>query len=79
MDDFGVKYFSKDDVNHLIHSLKKHYAILTDWEVRNYLRLTIDWKYIEEYVYISMSKYMRKALERLQHPKPKRPQYAPII
>ena len=32
VDDLGVKYFSKDDANHLLNSLKKHYSISTDWE-----------------------------------------------
>ena len=77
MDDFGVKYFSKDDANNLLNSLKKHYAISMDWEGRNYLGLTIDWNYSEEYVDISMPDYLRKALDRLQCLKPKRPQYAP--
>ena len=27
VDDFGVKYFTKDDANHLLDYLKKHYAI----------------------------------------------------
>ena len=27
VDDFGVKYFTKDYENHLIYSLKKHYVI----------------------------------------------------
>ena len=31
VDDFGVKYFSEDDANHLLNSLKKHYAISKDW------------------------------------------------
>ena len=30
VDDFGVKYFTKDDANHLLYSLKNHYAISTD-------------------------------------------------
>ena len=42
VDDFGKKYFTKDDANHLLNSLKKHYAISTDWEGGNYLGLTID-------------------------------------
>ena len=45
VDDFGVKYFTKDDTNHLLDSLKKHYAISTDWEGRNYLGFKIDWNY----------------------------------
>ena len=79
MDDFGVKYFTKDDANNLLDSLKKHYAISTDWEVRNYLRLKIDWNYSNEYVDISMPEYVKKALDRLQHPKPKIPQYVPHL
>ena len=30
-DDFGIRYFSKDDANHLLNYLKKHYGISTDW------------------------------------------------
>ena len=56
---------------------KKHYAISTDWEGRNYLLLKIDWNYSKKYVDISMTEYLKKALDILQHPKPKIPQYAP--
>ena len=42
VDDFGVNVFTKYDVNHLINSLKKHYAISTYWEGNNYLGLKID-------------------------------------
>ena len=54
VDDFGVKYFTKDDANHLLDPLKKLLGISTDWEGRNYLGLTIYWNYIEEYVDILM-------------------------
>ena len=33
VDDLGVKYFTKDYANHLLYSLKKHYAISTYWRV----------------------------------------------
>ena len=52
VDDFGVKYFSKDDADHLLESLKNHYAISTYWEGHNYLGFTINWNYNEVYVYI---------------------------
>ena len=39
--------------------------------------MTIDSNYSEEYVDISMPEYVKKVLDRLKHPKPKRPQYAP--
>ena len=31
LDDFGVKYFNKDDADNLLESLKNHYAISIDW------------------------------------------------
>ena len=77
VDAFGVKYFSKDYTDHLLSSFKNYYAILTDWEGRNYLGLTINWNYNRGYVDILIPEYATKALEQLQHPNPKRPQYAP--
>ena len=32
VDDLGVQYFSKDEADHLLDELKKHYAVSTDWE-----------------------------------------------
>ena len=45
-----VKYFSKDDADHLLNSIKNHYAISIDWQGRNYLGLTIYWNYKKIYV-----------------------------
>ena len=50
VNDFGVKYFTKDDANHLLDSLLNPYKISTDWGGNNYLGLTIDWNYSKEYV-----------------------------
>ena len=79
VNDFGVKYLTKDDANHLLDYLKNHYAISIVWEEHSYHGLAIDWKYIKEYVYISMTSYVNKALVRLLHPIPKRPQLSPHL
>ena len=42
VDDFGVKYTSKENINHLIAVLKKFYQISFDWEGRNYCGLTFN-------------------------------------
>ena len=63
MDNLDVKHFSKDYADRLIGSLKKHYTILTDWEGRNYLGLTINWNYNRGYVDILIPEYATKALE----------------
>ena len=36
VDDFGVKYYTKDDANHLIGALKD-YKVTIDWEGKNYI------------------------------------------
>ena len=72
-DDFRVRYFNKDDADHLLQTLKNHCTILTDREGGSYLGLTIYWNYNGEYVDISMSRYVKKSFDRFQYPKPKNP------
>ena len=79
VDNFCVICFSKYDADHVINYLRKHQAVSTDWQGRNYLGLEIDWNYKEVYVDILIPEYVTKALECLQHPEPKRPQYAPHL
>ena len=42
VDDFGVKYFSKEDANHLFQALQQHYKISTDWSGSNYCGLSLN-------------------------------------
>jgi hypothetical protein len=78
VNDFGVKYFSTVDAEHLLNSLRRHYKISVDWAGTNYCGLSIKWNYYaKRYVDISMPGYIMSTLERLQHPKPARPQHAP--
>ena len=77
VDDFGVKYYSTDDANHLITTLKKSYDITIDHKGEHFCGLTIKWNYDKKYVDISMKNYVIKALQRLQHTFPSKPQYAP--
>ena len=77
VDDFGIKYFSKDDADHLVSTLKNHYDITIDWEGRNYCGLTLDWNYDKGYVDVSMPGYVHQALNKFQHTKPTRVQHSP--
>ena len=45
VDDFGIKYFSKADANHLLNALRAKYKISTDWSGKTYCGLTLDWDY----------------------------------
>ena len=42
VDDFGIKYYNKDDANHLLDILRKCYKVSVDWEGRNYCGFNID-------------------------------------
>ena len=77
VDDFGIKYFSKHDAEHLLQALKSFYAISTDWSGTNYCGLTMNWNYKQGYVDVSMPDYVSKQLNKYQHPKPVKAQYAP--
>ena len=77
VDDFGVKYSSKDDAQHLINALQEHYQITIDWTGGKYIGITLDWDYAGRKVHLTMPNYLAKALERFNHPKPKRPQNSP--
>ena len=77
VDDFGVKYTSTQDAYHLIESLQNYYDITIDWGGSNFCGLNIDWHYKNGYVDIYMDGYVKKALAKLQHHPPPKPQYAP--
>ena len=79
VDDFGIKYFSKSDVNHLLNALRAHYKISIDWDGNNYCGLTMKWNYNDGYVDVSMPGYVTKQLERYNHQTPSKPQYAPHL
>jgi hypothetical protein len=78
VDDFGVKYFNKDDANHLIAALQHNYQVKTDWTGKNFCGLTFDWKYHQGYVDVSMPGYIQRLLAKLQHLFTN-PQYSPYL
>lgn len=77
VDDFGIKYYSTTDANHLLYALKQNYKISTDWEGSNYCGLTLKWNYAAGHIDISMPGYVHKQVDRFQHPRPAKAQFAP--
>jgi hypothetical protein len=45
VDDFGIKYFSKEDAEHLLNALSKSYKVSVDWTGKKYCSLTFNWNY----------------------------------
>ncbi len=61
VDDFGVKYVCKEDVQHLITSIKTDYTITKDWTGNLYCGIQLDWDYEKRTVdIISMPGYVKK-------------------
>jgi hypothetical protein len=78
VNDFGIKYFCKDDADHLFSALHDDkYELTKDWTGTSYLGLTLKWNYDAGCVDISMPTYVSKALARFQHTHPKSAQHAP--
>ena len=63
VDDFGIKYVHKDNIDHLFAALRQNYEISINLIGAHYCGLTIDWHYKDGYVDISMPSYVMDALK----------------
>jgi hypothetical protein len=77
VDDFGVKYTRREDVEHLMNALRLQYAVSGDWTGSRYSGLALYWVYATGTVDISIPGYVERALQRFRHLKPLVPQYFP--
>ena len=77
VDDFGVKYFTKADANHLLEAIGSSYKYTVDWKGEHYCGLTLNWQYDQNYVEVSMPDYVTRALKRLAHTPSVFPQFSP--
>jgi hypothetical protein len=77
VDDFGVKVVGNAHATHLINTLRKHYDVTIDHKGELFCGITLDWDYPARTVDLTMPNYVPKALARLRHPAPKRPQHSP--
>jgi hypothetical protein len=67
VDDFGIKYVNKKDVDHLVASIKLTYKLTKDWTDNLYCGIALDWDYVNRSVNISMPGYIRKKLQEYNH------------
>jgi hypothetical protein len=67
VDDFGVKYVSKNNVNHCIESIKLTCTLTKDWTRNLYCGITLKWDYLNQHIDISMPTYIKKKLHEYGH------------
>ncbi len=77
VDDIGVKYVSKTDVDHLVASIKSTYTLTVDWSGNLYCGIKLDWDYVGRTIDISMPGYIAKKLQEYKHIKSKTMQSCP--
>jgi len=77
VDDFGIKYWSKEDENHLCNAIGANYRYTVDREGKHYCGLTLTWNYDKGFVDISMPKAIPSILKKLNYKSKGHPQYSP--
>ena len=63
VDNFGIKYFNKDNIDHLFAAIKDKYPLKIDWEEVKYVGIDLDWNYTKREVILSMKGYVKRALK----------------
>jgi hypothetical protein len=77
VDDFGIKYLRKEDLDHLIQTLEKYYKVTVDSEGKEYVKIELDWDYDKGQVHLSMQPYLQKALRQFDNIVPSKRQDSP--
>ena len=77
VDDFGIKFWSKEDAQHLCNAIGATFKYTVDPHGTHYCGLNLDWHYNLGYVDISMPKYVKETLAKLNHSSKVYPQHSP--
>ena len=77
VDDFGIKYWSKQDADHLCNAIGSSFRYTVDKEGKNYCGLTLHWNYNKGDVDILMPKHAPATLKKLLHVPKVYPQHSP--
>ena len=77
VDEFGVKYVSKKNDDHLVAALKGKYKTSEDRTGSLYFGINLIWYYTNCILYLGMPGYIKTQLQRYKHRKPTRPQHSP--
>jgi hypothetical protein len=77
VDDFAVKYVSKQHAEHLRNALLRTDELTTDWTATVYSGMTLKWDYKHRTCDISMPGYVSNVFSKFEHDAPKHPQHTP--
>jgi hypothetical protein len=58
VDDFGIKYLKREDLDHLVGVLRRHYDVSVDIHGKEFVKIELDWGYKKGEVHLSMELYL---------------------
>jgi hypothetical protein len=67
VDDFGVRYTDRKQVETFLAILQQKYELKADWTGTRYCGLTLEWDYANRLLDVSMPGYVERALQRFTH------------
>ena len=67
VDNFGIKYYNREDILHLENVLQPQYTAKINWRGENLLGFTLAWNYTAGHITLSMPEYIKNALKKLQY------------
>jgi hypothetical protein len=77
VDDFGIKYVKRDDLDHLVAVLRRYYDVSVDIDGKEFVKIELDWDYKKREVHLSMEPYLQKALRQFDNVVPTKRQDSP--
>jgi hypothetical protein len=67
VNNFGIKYFTKEDLDHLADILKKYCNIKLNPEGKELVEIELDWDYTNKKVHLLMKPYLNKSLWQIDN------------
>jgi len=77
VEDCGIKYLKKENLDHLIQTLEKYYNVSVDLEGKEFVKIQLDWDYENRKVHLSMVPYLQKTLQQFDNIVPSKCQDSP--
>ena len=77
VDNFGIKYLNREDLDHLIQLLEKYYDVSVNLEGKEFVKIQLDWDKENRKVHLSMAPYLQKALRQFDNMVPTKCQDSP--
>ena len=77
VDNFGVKYISREDAKELVSILEETYPCKYNWSGKQYIGAHLKWDYKRQRLKTSIPGYVKKALTQFQHVRERQKQSLP--